>query len=214
MSHATETKGRPQTRLLVGAIAALTLGSLVVAGCVTGAPAALDSAPAPSAGTSAGTSTLPIVNTLPNPPAFPDETPTSPGAGNGLGTVPSPSMAAESSASGSAASRSASVSTPAAPLAGSSPVIVTGSDGGKTVRLLVGQTFALELGSTVSWTVSIGDDRIVVRAADASVPAGAQGVYEAIAPGITTLTAAELRQCATGRCPLFQVAFVVTIVVS
>ena len=66
---------------------------------------------------------------------------------------------------------------------------MTLADDGTTVTLAVGERFLLNLGSEFDWSVSIADSAIVDRVRNVSVIAGAQGLYEARAPGRTTLSA-------------------------
>jgi hypothetical protein len=69
------------------------------------------------------------------------------------------------------------------------PRALTFEDRGQTLLLAVGDTFQLRLGSVMTWTVSITDERIVERVLDAPLDAETQGVYKALAPGETTLIA-------------------------
>jgi hypothetical protein len=90
---------------------------------------------------------------------------------------------------------------------------VTQADNGATLRLVVGQEFLLDLGSSLDWAATVADQDVVSRVIDVLVVQGAQGVYEARAPGTTVLSAIGSPHCSSGICPLFRVAFKVTITV-
>ena len=90
---------------------------------------------------------------------------------------------------------------------------MTLADNGTTLHLAVGQQFLLDLGSTVTWSVAIGDQGIVGRVPGVLVIRGAQGIYAALAPGTTTLSAIGSPICSSGVCPQFRIAFSITIVV-
>ena len=66
---------------------------------------------------------------------------------------------------------------------------VTLADDGQTITLSVGETFLLKLGEDYNWTVTVADQTIVSRVKNISVVRGAQGVYEALLAGKTSLTA-------------------------
>lgn len=65
---------------------------------------------------------------------------------------------------------------------------ITLADQGKTLTLAPGQRFLLDLGEGFDWSPVVGDPAIVSRVPNISVIRGAQGIYEAHAPGQTTLT--------------------------
>ncbi len=71
---------------------------------------------------------------------------------------------------------------------------VTLADDGGTVTMRVGQRFLLDLGSE-GWTVTISDQAVVRRVVNIAVVRGAQGVYEAHAPGTATLAATGPSPC-------------------
>ena len=73
---------------------------------------------------------------------------------------------------------------------GSAPATwsVTLADDRSTITLAVGERFLLILGADFDWTIAIADPAILARV-PISVIRGAQGVYEALASGRTTLSA-------------------------
>ena len=92
--------------------------------------------------------------------------------------------------------------------------VITMADDGKTRFFALDQQFTLALGADLDWAVKVADERIVKPVAGVSLPAGAQGVYEAHTQGSTTLSASGRARCTPGdQCPLFIIAFSVTIVV-
>jgi hypothetical protein len=91
--------------------------------------------------------------------------------------------------------------------------VVTLADNRTTLHLPVGQQFLVDLGSTVDWTVTIADQGIARRVPGVLVIRGAQGIYAALAPGTTTLSAIGSPVCTSGACPQFRIAFSITIVV-
>ncbi len=101
--------------------------------------------------------------------------------------------------------------TPATP-PGAAALVVTQADNGTTLHLAVGQQFLVDLGSTVDWSVTIADQGIVGRVPGILVIRGAQGIYAALVPGTTILTAIGSPVCSSGACPQFRIAFSITIV--
>ncbi len=93
-------------------------------------------------------------------------------------------------------------------------MVVTLAANGTTLRLAIGERFLLELGGNVTWVVTVGNPQVVARVRGVPVPSGAQGVFAALAPGTTTLTAVGMPPCASGICPLFRLGFRVTITVA
>jgi len=67
---------------------------------------------------------------------------------------------------------------------------VTLAEDGQTITLRVGESFLLKLGEDYTWTPIVDDETIVSRAKGIAVVRGAQGVYDALKVGKTTLTAA------------------------
>jgi hypothetical protein len=105
--------------------------------------------------------------------------------------------------------------TPASPSPspGAAALVVTLADNRTTLHVAVGQQFLVDLGSTVDWTVTIADQGIARRVPGVLVIRGAQGIYAALAPGTTTLSAIGSPVCTSGACPQFRIAFSITIVV-
>jgi hypothetical protein len=96
---------------------------------------------------------------------------------------------------------------------GGSSLIVTQADNGTTLHLAVGQQFLLDLGSSEDWTVTVANQDVVSRVLGVLVVKGAQGLYVARAGGTTVLSAIGSPHCTSGVCPLFRIAFKVTITV-
>jgi hypothetical protein len=90
---------------------------------------------------------------------------------------------------------------------------VTQADNGTTLHLAVGQQFLLDLGSSEDWTVTVANQDVVSRVLGVLVVKGAQGIYAARASGTTVLSAIGSPYCTSGVCPLFRIAFKVTITV-
>jgi len=92
---------------------------------------------------------------------------------------------------------------------------VTLADDGQTITLRVGGSFLLELGEDYDWTPTVDDQTIVSRAKNIAVVRGAQGVYDALKAGKTTLTAAGDPVCrqATPPCERPSRVFTIQIVV-
>ena len=59
----------------------------------------------------------------------------------------------------------------------------------QTLRLKAGQRFLLQLGEGYNWNLSLTDESVAARVKNYTVVRGAQGVYETLKPGTTTLTA-------------------------
>jgi hypothetical protein len=93
-------------------------------------------------------------------------------------------------------------------------LVVTLAANGTTLRLAVGERFLLDLGGNVTWTVTVANPQVVTRLQGIPVPSGDQGVFVALAPGTTILTAVGSPPCASGICPLFRLGFRVTITVA
>ncbi len=106
------------------------------------------------------------------------------------------------------------VSATAAAPAGQGPN-VTLADAGKTITLKVGQRFLLDLGESYNWTPVIADQSIVSRVIGILVIRGAQGIYEARAPGTTKLTVTGEPTCRNAKplCAMPDFLFEVTLVV-
>ncbi len=94
-------------------------------------------------------------------------------------------------------------------------LVVTLQNDGQTIHLKNGQSFLLKLGVDDSWTVTLSDPSVVSRIPNILVIRGAQGVYLAHKPGTTTMTAVGKPVCNPGEvCPMLEIAFRVTLVVS
>ncbi len=92
---------------------------------------------------------------------------------------------------------------------------VTVDDQGKTITLVVGERFLLNLGEGYNWEVSISDQAVVSRVIGITVIRGAQGVYQANQAGSVTLTATGDPLCRQSQpaCGMPSRLFTVTIIV-
>ena len=92
---------------------------------------------------------------------------------------------------------------------------ITLDDQGKTIQLVVGDSFLLKLGEQFDWAVTISDQNVVSRVKNIAVVRGAQGVYDALQPGTVTLTATGDPPCRQSKPPCMapSLLFTVTIVV-
>jgi hypothetical protein len=92
---------------------------------------------------------------------------------------------------------------------------LTLADEEKTVNLKVGQRFLLNLGADYDWTPLVADQNVVSRVVGILVIRGAQGVYEAHAPGTTILTASGSPTCLKSKpaCAMPSRLYKVTLVV-
>ena len=230
--------GSPIVASVALALVLLILGGCVAAGPSNGAlpsssltgvpsvpgsvaPLSGSTSPAPSASGGLFAGTAPCASAtspaqacssepaLPSPggSAIPPRTP--PAASTPAGTrVPAPTPA------GTPVARTAPTPTPSPANAAASPVTVTQADDGTVLHLAIGQQFLLDLGASLSWAVTVADQNVVGRVPGILVIHGAQGVYVARTAGTTLLNAVGSPQCASGACPLFRLAFSVTIKVS
>jgi hypothetical protein len=115
----------------------------------------------------------------------------------------------------------ASLSVILASCASSSPVSsspgtigdITLADNGKTIHMIVGQSFLLKLGEYYDWNISISDQNVISRVKNIAVIRGAQGVYDALAKGTVVLSAVGDPTCrsATPACASPSIEFSVTI---
>jgi hypothetical protein len=97
-----------------------------------------------------------------------------------------------------------------------SPQRVTLADSGATVELPVGRTFLLYLGGPPpEWRVEVANPRIVSRVVNIMVIRGGQGVYKALTPGRTRLTAIGSWPCRQAQppCMVPDRSFQITVVV-
>ncbi|HEX7473421.1 MAG TPA: hypothetical protein VF323_10085 [Candidatus Limnocylindrales bacterium] len=88
---------------------------------------------------------------------------------------------------------------------------MTQADDGTVLHLAVGQQFLLDLGASMSWAVTVADQNVVGLVPGIVVIQGAQGVYVARTAGTTLLNAVGSLHCTSGACPMFRIAFSVTI---
>lgn len=92
--------------------------------------------------------------------------------------------------------------------ASTTPHIVTGADNGATIAYHVGDRFLVDLGAAQDWSVTVGDQSVVRRVPNIAVIRGAQGVYQALAAGTTTINAVGRPICAAGQaCPMYVIEF-------
>lgn len=96
------------------------------------------------------------------------------------------------------------------------PQSVTLVDNGKTVMLKVGDRFLLNLGMDVyQWSLDIPDQTVLSRVKNVMTIKGSQGLFEALKPGTTTLTADGNPLCAneTPACKMPSRLFKITVIV-
>jgi hypothetical protein len=87
------------------------------------------------------------------------------------------------------------------PVEGAASRTVTLADNGQLLDLGVGDRLLLTLGGEYDWTVRVADPTVVSRVANAAVPSGAQGLYEATRPGETALEAVGEPPCRKAQPP-------------
>jgi hypothetical protein len=182
----------------------LVLCSLAIAAAVTGACAS---------GGAPRTTATPAVTTAPSPPATASATPPGTASATAIATSAPTTVATPVHPT---VTPTAAVTAPAFPTASvtpaASPQTVTLAQNGSALTLHVGDRFLLDLGSGFDWTVTVADPMVVSRAVNITVVAGAQGVYEAQAPGETRLSATGKPVCSPGQaCPQFVIGFAITI---
>ena len=93
---------------------------------------------------------------------------------------------------------------------------ITQQDRGKTFNMKVGDSFLLNLGSDAyDWSVSIDNEEVLRMKMGIMVIKGAQGIYEALAPGTATLIATGNPLCLQSRpaCAMPSILFSVTLIV-
>ena len=66
---------------------------------------------------------------------------------------------------------------------------ITLADNGKTVTYKTGQSFLLFLGEDYTWSLSISDQNVISRVKYIATIRGAQGVFDALKPGSSVLSA-------------------------
>ena len=230
--------GQPVLASLAAALVSLALGGCVAAGPSNGAlppasatgvpggpglvaplPGSTSPVPSASGGLFAGTApclsatssaqACSSASALPSPAASATPPRTPPPASTPAATrVPAPSPA------GTPVARTAPAPTPTPANVAASPVTVTQADDGTVLHLVVGQQLLLDLGASMSWAVTVADQDVVGRVPGILVIQGAQGVYVARTAGTTLLNAVGSPHCTSGACPLFRIAFSITITVS
>jgi hypothetical protein len=98
----------------------------------------------------------------------------------------------------------------------SSPASITLDDRGKTFTFQVGDSFLLNLGDDAyEWTVTVDNQDVVALKMGMMVIKGAQGIFDALAPGTATLTAVGDPLCrkSTPPCMIPTILFKVTLIV-
>jgi hypothetical protein len=217
---------------------ALALVSLIFGGCVaagpsngvlpspsaTGvpsvpgsvAPPAGSASPGPSASGGPFATTAPCLSTTSPAQACSSEPAAPSPAGSAIPPRTAPAASAPSvtrvpapNPAGTPVARTAPTPSPAD--AAASSVTVTQVDDGTVLNLAVGQQFLLDLGASMSWAVTVADQNVVGRVPGILVIQGAQGVYVARTAGTTVLNAVGSPHCTAGACPLFRLAFSITI---
>ena len=223
VEHARSSPGRraagPSRAAGLAVIMALILGGCVSAGSSAGAPTPAVTPAPPVAVTSEPPS--PSATTAPAPtPSAPSGGPAATAACASPGdsvqacrrASAAPAPAATPAATHAATRTPAPTATPT-PGTATSSVSVTQADNGTTLHLAVGQQFLLDLGSSEDWAVTVANQDVVSRVIGVLVVKGAQGIYAARASGTTVLSAIGSPHCSSGVCPLFRIAFTVTITV-
>jgi hypothetical protein len=105
-------------------------------------------------------------------------------------------------------------------ISGSAPVPeggITLEDRGKTFTMQVGASFLLNLGMDFyEWTVTVDNENVLRRELNVAVIQGAQGIYQALTPGTTTISATGNPLClqSTPPCASPSILFTVTVVVN
>lgn len=105
------------------------------------------------------------------------------------------------------------------PTPAATPVVesreVTLADNGATVEMKVGDRFLLNLRDFYDWSLNVADIGILSRVKNIAVIQGAKGIYEALKPGTTVLTATGDPAClkSTPPCAAPSILFETTVVV-
>jgi len=95
------------------------------------------------------------------------------------------------------------------------PQTITLADDGQTLQLHTGDRFTLQLGESYNWMPQVANPTIVRRLPQYAMIRGAQGIYQAMAPGTTRLAANGSAKCIQGQmCSMLVRLFRLTIVVS
>jgi hypothetical protein len=161
-------------------------------------------------GQSAGPTSAPAGTTLPS--ISPSSAPSS---------TPDPSETPEATSTGTTSSSVSVTGVPSNPLppTGETPSSdhsqVTLADNGASITLHVGQTFLLNLGDQYDWNINVADQTVLSRVKNIAVIRGAQGVYQALKAGTTTLMAGGDPPCRKSSPPCMRpsIAFELSVVV-
>jgi hypothetical protein len=89
-------------------------------------------------------------------------------------------------------------------------------DNGKTFNLKVGDSFLLNLGiDTYDWTVTVDNESVLRMKMGVMVIKGAQGIYDALAPGTAILSATGDPHCRQSKpaCGAPSILFTITVIV-
>jgi hypothetical protein len=93
---------------------------------------------------------------------------------------------------------------------------ITLQDNGRTIKMKVGDSVLLNLGANIyDWTVSVDNENVLRMKMGVLVIQGAQGIYDALASGTATLTAAGNPHCLQSNppCGMPSILFSVTVIV-
>jgi hypothetical protein len=93
------------------------------------------------------------------------------------------------------------------------PAVITLADNGNTFLLHPGESFLLELGNMLIWTVEIDNTEVLSRVKNLAVIVGAQGVYVANRLGQATLSAVGDPACRKSNPPCMAPSMIFRIVV-
>ena len=93
---------------------------------------------------------------------------------------------------------------------------VTLADSGTSITLHVGDTFLLNLGEDYNWNINVADQTVISRVKNIAVIRGAQGVYQALKAGTTTLMASGDPACRESKPPCMRpsIAFELRVIVT
>ena len=93
---------------------------------------------------------------------------------------------------------------------------ITLVDNGQTLPLAIGDRFLLDLGGTYIWKVQIADPSVIAQLPTPLSPINSQGLFEAVGPGTTILTAFGDPPCRSLQppCELPSLLFRITLVVA
>jgi hypothetical protein len=92
------------------------------------------------------------------------------------------------------------------------PLRVTLADNGRTLAVQTGSALLLALGEDQQWTVEVADPSVLARVPNVLTVRGTQGLYRALRPGRTTLSATGRPPCAAGEvCAMYLIDFRITV---